>query len=204
MNPNLLVLVLALGFCPLLAQAQFSDRGPVQTAPLAGLAHDGSGVMPTAEPSPNASPSPDWVNVLGYDFIGYASGFKGGMWLDDGLICLSGSTNTFVSVRLDIPHGRKIRYFRLWGLDNSATNGLTAMLWENCLPDIASAPIPSMAVLASVSSTGAPGNFTAVTALNPAPVVDAHLCTYWATVQYTPDCDNASVQVRKIHVEHTK
>lgn len=202
MRRTLFTFGLALGLCPLLAGAQLSTQGPVETDPWVDLSYGAPEPIPAEELSPNASPSPDWVNLMSYDFRGYSSGFRFGTWLQDGLLCLSGSTHNFVSARLDIPHRRKITHFRLWGSDTSSSGNLKATLWKNCLPDTA-AGAPSMVTLANVASTGTPGNFTVVSDLSPAPVVDAHLCTYWATVEFT-ECDDLPLKLRKIHVEHTK
>lgn len=196
---------LALGLCPLLAGAQPGADELVETGQVFDLAYGLPPAVPNAgETNPNATPSPDWVNVLSYDFIGLSNRFQGGTWLDDGLICTSG-TQRLVTARLDIPHRRRITHFRLWGLDNSATAGLTATLWRNCLPDT-TAGTPTQAALATVSSTGTPGDFTVVADLDPnaaANLVNAHLCTYWAAVEYG-ECGTFALQLRKIHVEHTK
>ena len=195
-------LALALGFCLPMASAQSSTQGPVETDPLIDMSYDVPDSMLAEELSPNAGPSPDWVNLMSYDFLGLTSGFKFGSWLQDGLVCMTGSSHNIVSARVHIPHKRKITYFRLWGYDNSTSGNLKATLWRNCLPDTA-AGTPVMTSLATVSSTGAPGNFTTVSALSPALVVDAHVCTYWAAVEFT-ECADLPLQLRKIHVEHTK
>lgn len=155
---------------------------------------------------PTATPSPDWVNVLGIDFRGYSSGFKYGTFTHASLVCQSGTTTHTASARLDIPHKRKITHFRLWGYDNLASGDLSATLWRACLPEVAAAPAPSVTALATVKSNGTPTDFTVVADLNPAHVVNAHLCTYWASVDFD-QCSSAEslrLQVRKIHVEHRK
>lgn len=203
------LLAMGLALCPIWA---FAQVGPVEnwtSADAFASRSDGDLHASAMDPerSPTAVASPDWVNVLGLDFRGYTSTFRVGTWTDGALVCMAGSTNSFASARMHLPHKRKITHFRVWGYDNNVSEdsgNMEVSLWESCLPDIASATAPTSKQLAFLLSAGAPGAFTVATVLDPAPEVDAHRCTYWAVAGF-PEClSPLDLQVRKVHVEHTK
>lgn len=201
-----LLLVMGLAMCPVGASAQLGPSDGWGNAEVMAGPGD-QGVQPWAaesELSPSAAPSVDWASALGYHFGGFSSGFNSATWVGGGLLCWTGSTNKTALARLHIPHGRKITFFRLWGYDNSSTGDLRANLWQSCLPDIASATTPTMTQLATVVSSGTPGDFTVAQALNPVLVANAHVCTYWAEAVFSECGTSINLQARKVRVEHTK
>lgn len=200
------LLLMGLALCPVWATAQVVPDVLWNNADASeSLIDEGLQSWQTdAELSPNAVPNTDWANVTGHHFRGFSSDFNGSTWIGGGLLCWTGSTNRTALARLDIPHGRKINYLRLWGYDNSSTGDLRANLWESCLPDIAPSASPTITQLGTVTSSGAPGNFTLVSALSPIRTANAHVCTYWAEVVYAECGTSVNLQARKIRVEHTK
>ncbi len=205
MKHTLWVMGLILGLCPLWAVAQM-DADDSQGLVVTTAAENWVEAEPQALAKNTNLPlsyeqtNPDWVNALGVDFRGssdfkYTTSSTGSIWPT------GAATNRWAYARLDIPHGRKITFFRLWAQDFDDPGNVTATLREVCLPDLASAANPTVNDLAAVTSSGTPGSFTVVATLSPPPVVDAHLCTYWALIQFGP---GGNFAVRKIHVEHKK
>lgn len=215
MQRNLLSIALAAAAGLVLATA--SGGAQAQSRALDGQVR---GAMPAAAPvvsddsleseaievelSPtDMPPTVDWTNVLGIDFRPSStalplrtSSATGAFW------CAEPASARYAYARLDIPHGRRIHYFRMWGWDESATTDIVADLRKSCLPDLGPAENPSTVILASLDSETSAGEFTVTTLLSPQPVVDAHTCTYWAYVQFDQCGGNATV--RKIRVQHTR
>ncbi|MCK9538860.1 hypothetical protein [Dokdonella sp.] len=147
-------------------------------------------------------PGVTWTNALGVDFrsngnlLSYATHPTTGSFF-----CQEPATNLWAYARLDIPHGRKMTYFRMWGQDSSATDDIRAVLRESCLPDLGPASAPVNTNLADIKSETDAGSFTVTTAVAGSPVANAHLCTYWAYVEFT-SCSTSTV--RKIRVQHQR
>lgn len=200
-----LVLATTAGSAP--AQVPAADGqvpGVTSTAaPTAGDYSPGPEAIEVELIPSDAHPPVDWTNVLGVDFRPSStalplrtSSTTGAFW------CEGLASSRYAYARLDIPHGRKIEFFRMWGFDALTPAGVTAELRESCLPDLGPATNPTNTVLASLDSDTSAGNFTVTTVLSPQPVVDAHTCTYWAWVEFDQCGDGATV--RKIRVQHAR
>lgn len=150
-------------------------------------------------------PSTGWVSALGFEMRGRNSTLDfatstnaGSMW------CVTGSTEQFAEVRLQVPHNARISFFRMWGFDGSVDHNLASFLFESCLPNL-SAGNPTNTNLAQLQSSGNPGSFTETTSLaSPQPVTDTRNCTYWARVRYANDCQNGGgLILRKFRIQYT-
>lgn len=150
-------------------------------------------------------PNTGWVSALGFEMRGRNSTLDfatstnaGSMW------CLATSTENFADIRLHVPHNARITFFRMWGFDGSADHDLGSFLFESCLPDL-SAGSPVNTILAQLSSTGTPGNFTETISLpTPQPVTDTRNCTYWARARFASACQpGGNLVLRKFRIQYT-
>ncbi len=145
-------------------------------------------------------PDVTWTNVLGVDFRSSGNGLPIATHQDTASFwCVEPASSRWAYARLPIPHGRKLQFFRMWGQDFSATNDIRVILRESCLPDLGAASAPVNKNLADISSGTSAGSFTVSTPVAGEPVTDAHVCTYWAYVEFS-NCDTSTV--RKIRVQH--
>ena len=116
------------------------------------------------------------------------------------LWCPAGESYRIASAAIDVPAGRRFAYLDLWGVDESATNDITAILYSTCHPPGGPGG-PSNMVLASVTSDGAPGAFFAYATI-PDHAADPAHCTYSINLLLgaSGTCEGTALVLHKVRV----
>jgi hypothetical protein len=100
--------------------------------------------------------------------------------------CAAGGTESRIVCQIIPPHGADLDILRVWGTDQSATADMQVTLTQACLPDTAGA-LPTLDVLATVTSSGSPIGFTGTDTLPQPTVADNSSCTYRVEVRLGND-----------------
>jgi hypothetical protein len=121
----------------------------------------------------------------------------------DGRWCDIASTNAFADIALNLPSDAVIISMRIWGLDQSASN-LTTSLIERCTPNSQAGSVFT-SVIAEISSSASPGNFSEFIAIGANNTVDNDTCSYTLRTRYsTPGdtnfCAGANLRLQKIRL----
>lgn len=116
------------------------------------------------------------------------------------LWCAAGESTRIASAAIEVPAGRRFAYLDLWGLDESATDDITAVLYSTC--HASDGPgAPSNTVLATVTSAGNSGAFFTYEMIPDQPADPAH-CTYSINLLLGANgtCEGPALTLYKVRV----
>jgi hypothetical protein len=87
------------------------------------------------------------------------------------------ATENFAEVQLDIPDGAVLEFVRTWSFDTNATHDISYFFFELCQP-MFGAGTPTQTTLASLTSSGTPGDSSEVFVMPLNTFADSTSCVY--------------------------
>ena len=205
--PCLFLLGIAVGTCAAESRIEAVDD-PVQLAAL-GFAPDATDVwrrVDDADPETRPMRDIDGIippthaySIIGDDFQMTSSASDYSTGGNGALSCPTGQSVRIASATVRVPDGKRLAYIDMWGSDASPTENITASLFATCQLS-GGAGNPSNIILASVQSSGAPGNYFNFATI-PEHYVDTERCAYTINLQLGSGiCQGADLRSYKVRV----
>ena len=131
--------------------------------------------------APNGGAGVLYTSIAGIEFRPISDHGRFFLSAHAALSCRANGTNSRAEAQLQFTHGATLQFLRIYGTDLSGDN-LNVALVERCQPAVTAGNVTNT-VLASVLTSGAPGQLTQSIAVPAATTVDNNLCIYSLRVQ---------------------